>query len=217
MFDKRDLKLIGKIFASIIIFYLIFAIIVVIFHKDKENPTERNYIIFRHDSIENVRDSLQSMQLLMKEMFSTLPRLKNTFVDISTADSILQINERRIGKLDLEILTNDSYFMNFDIETMKRFVFLFQYLNKNDITSFSYDTYYDFLICDYKEYYDMYKTFHYDDDLSRFLILKHPSHEYLQLYKIIDSKSGLYLLSFKSAKIWGDSIPYMKYEDRELD
>ena len=189
----------------------IFVVLIVSFiliSCDRENPNDRNYLIFPNGNIDEIIDSLNSFKNMVKSM--DLPR--NTELNYTSFRYIknnFEISQKGIGVLNYNNLRNAEFLKHLSNEQINDFFQLYKYLFFHSITPGKYFYEGDWFIFYYKEYYYMYDNLTYDDDLERFLLITE-SKVYLDLenYKILDSYKNLYLYTFKDSKIRSDDVKY---------
>ena len=219
MRERKKVNYCKRILISLISFLTIWLLFYIIFSgKRRENPPERNRLIFENDNIKNVIDSMKRFEEIMREFPFPKDKDLNT-TGFSYHNGDFSINNKKIGKLLLDTLKADTTFSKFTDEQILEFINLFKYLAKNNAKPAIYHYDDSIMIYRYRDYYDMYHTFSYDDDLVRSLILiKSRNDLNLELlYKVLDFYDNLYLLAHKDAEIWEDSKVKIKYKKRNPD
>lgn len=164
------------------------------------NASCRNKIEFL-SPIKDVQDSI----IKMNSFLYKLPVYKDDWAMYSVNDSnILTINFKVIGRISKLKSLNDSLQTNFsknftsdDIESFTRLIFFFKenYLSRCDF--FRNSNTIRFIYRENKE-----DVGDYQDDLLRFLFYSPNNTFNKDIYKNIDSKEKLILLSYRKAKIW---------------
>ena len=198
-------------------FIIIFLIGITLFYfivkkllSHQENPNDRNYISFDNANGDEVIRRMHEMERLID---SSRFAIDNEYcIYFNYTDGIFRILDTNIiGELTYTNLRRNKIFESFSNKNLLRFIDLFHYLNHNNFKLMMYSYSIDQIKFTYKEYYDMYKTWYYDDDLERFVTFKDEWYGgNAANFKIIDSTKDLVLYTFKSANIWGDDIKYQK-------
>ena len=189
----------------------IFVVLIVSFiliSCDRENPNDRNYLIFPNGNIDEIIDSLNSFKNMVKSM--DLPR--NTELNYTSFRYIknnFEIENCEMGKLNYENLRASECLRHLSNEQIDAFLNLNKYLYNQYITPGKYYYYDDSFYFHYKKYYYMYDNLTYDGDLDRFLVIADSADEiYSGLYKILGAYKNLFLYTFKSSRISGDNVKY---------
>ncbi len=165
------------------------------------NPPERNKIIF-DSKFENVKDSLIVFYNLTKKLPVHKPGY--TLFQVSENKKLnidyLEINDlKRIAKSNKKIPIDE--FKNFTPDELLRYCNIVEFLNNNFLSSC--DNFYYYMNFTYREY-DVKESGDYFSDLQRF-IYYFPTNNInynKQIFKDLDIKDNLILLSYSEAIIW---------------
>jgi len=195
---------INKKFLFIFPFAILILIVVYFFFQKQllpENPPERNKIIF-NSKFENVKDSLRIFYNFTKK----LPVHKSGYTLFHVSENkklnidYLEINGlKHIAKSNKKIPIDE--FKNYTPDELLRYCNLVEFLNNN--FSSSCNNFYYYMNFTYREY-DVKESGEYFSDLQRF-IYYYPSNNAnynKQIYKTLDIRDNLILLSYSEAIIW---------------
>jgi hypothetical protein len=199
--NNNTFKLILKILLFVVIFYIL-AGIYAIFSGHQENPEDRNYISFKDAHINDVVIKMHELEnLIEKAQFPTDDDFTTMF---NYNDSSLKINDFQL-RLSFVDFRKNNLFKRLSDSELIQFISIFDFLLCNDIKPLRYYYNSEQISFKYKDYYDMYHTWCYDDHLERYLTFREDwrNHDY-EIFKILSDTNGLILYTFKSSEIWGD-------------
>jgi hypothetical protein len=170
------------------------------------NPKERNNLVFT-DSLSNVSDSVNVMTNFL---LNSKNGLYTYGIDVDMNDIDRDENEfflyihdnshkvKNVGIISDNLLYKSNLISFIDTTERKRFVKLALFLNKNYLSGCNIEN--GNLIFTYRS--NIYMA-DWQEDLDRFVMYANTEPEIdLSQYKILENKNNLYLLAFKTAKIW---------------
>jgi hypothetical protein len=185
----------------------------------QKNPAERNYLYFPNTNIETIRDSIHSFMEIMYEYPIPIHE-RDSVIYFSYWNHLFKLNTTEIGTLSFNNLRGRVEFELLSDEQIKNFINIFLFLYDNDVVPFRYRKANEShsLALEYKPYYNMYKTWTYDDDLERWIFVSIPSgFGNVDYYKILDIYEDMFLYTYNSARIRADSaIKYEKHEELRI-
>ncbi len=178
------------------------------------NPIERNHIVFKDESVDEIIDSLDRFEFIISNYKFPRYEFNNIEIIMDYWRDTFSINSYKFYKPTYDSLRKSIAFENLTDNQIQEFLTLYKFLFNNGITPGSVlmfgqntYTYKDFRVYDKNKYGGRY-----DDDLERWIIKRENLDEYEfnkdNFYKIIDSNNKMYLFTYEDSRIYGDSVPY---------